>query len=160
MWACATLGWCDETHVPWDDARAAELSDLRRNAWLNAAPTAAQRRHAYDQAHTVDYAYLHDSDVERAIRETVGNGRYPIVFGADVGEDYLHVSTWDPCDVDAGEFRGGHAQVITGYDAQGVHVLNSWAGWGVADRARVSWACARRAFRDLFAIRRVVRPTS
>lgn len=159
---CARLGWLDETRMPWDDARASELDDVRRGAWLNLPPDVSQRRHAFDQAGTVDYVRLitvGEHAVETYARVMIAS-RYPIVFGAEVGLGYMAVNSWDPADLDEGPIQGGHAQLATGYDAVGVHVVNSWYGWGVRNRARVSWASFRRCARDMHAVRHVEAPTT
>jgi len=144
------LGWPSEEHVQWDEGL------------IDAPMSADDRHHAYDQRDTVQTAQIVTwGDMrEEQIRQAVGVGRHPIVFGSMVDSDYLDLDSWAPQNFD-GNAVGGHAQLIVGYDSGGVHVLNSWGPyWGVGGLARISWRCARTFIRDLFVIQKVRRPTS
>jgi hypothetical protein len=132
-------------------------------AQVNAPVTADARHHAHDQADTVDATPIATWGDEREaqIRQAIGIGRHPIVFGSMVDWAYTRLGCdWTPQEP-LGPVAGGHAQLVVGYDAEGVHVLNSWGpGWGVGGLARLTWRFARSHLRDLYVIRKVRRLAS
>lgn len=157
--ACAVtreVGYPDEPHWAWDDARALDEDDARRCAWADESPGVEVRHHAHDQRSAVqEHGILTDEQTRAAIA-----AGYPVVFGAYVDEAYQRLDRWEPVAFD-GPVAGGHAQVALGYGLDGVTVLNSWgSGWGTGGLALLSWRCWATQCRDKRAIELVRRTTS
>lgn len=147
---CRDQGWPSEAHAPWSEER------------INEPMGDTARMHAHDQRDAVEeYAILGTGDsLEAELRAALATG-YPVVCGAtvpqswcDLGYDWMP-QTWGP------DVAGGHAMVLVGYDADGYHLLNSWAStWGVGGLGRVTHETLRARIRSCHVVTVAERPTT
>lgn len=152
------LGFAPESACP-----ISELGQRLRlpGSEYDGRPSHEAYREAYDSKFSFEYLRLDAEDGDEAVRQVKSCvvGGFPVSFGMLVPRSFQHLGSHDLVELWEGEqMVGGHAMTVTGYDARGVYVHNSWGkSWGNAGHCRLSWDFFRSGWvDDKWAVRKLV----
>ncbi|OJF10866.1 IPT/TIG domain-containing protein [Couchioplanes caeruleus] len=130
------------------DARANGI-DTQADYWQgttrwNIAPTRAQIENA-KKYRISGYRMLFNGAnqgvaAQASIKEALAAGA-PVTLGVPIYQDFTRLRSHSLYTSTRGGIRGYHQMAVFGYDAQGIHVRNSWGqDWGNRGDVKLSWA--------------------
>ncbi len=97
---------------------------------------------------------------QTAIMQTLASGS-PVALGIPVFRDFMYLRAHSLYTTLTGTSMGLHMIAVYGYDAQGVHIRNSWGtGWGNGGDAHLSWAFINKVATGGYAVNGITTPAT